>query len=100
MLDFWCCQDGTASRERTVRADEEPAAPPVKKYRLLSKSFDTLDQLYKAVTDAQTRGNKYYWGRELVEVVKDVDNDDVKLKCLLCQSLYTSCNPSESLSNH
>lgn len=76
-------------RERTLRAAEEPAAPPAKKYRLLSKSYDTLDQLYKAVTNAQTRGRQYYWNREIVEVVKDVGNDDVKLKCLLCQSLYT-----------
>ena len=81
-------------RERTLRAAEEPAAPPAKKYRLLSKNYDSLDQLYQAVKDAQTHGNKFYWHRELVTVVKDVDNDEVKLKCLLCQALYTSRNPS------
>jgi hypothetical protein len=78
----------------------DSAAPPAKQYKLLNKKFDTLDQLYAAVQDAQTRGTSYYWDSELVRVEKDLSKDEVGQRCLLCQTVYGARNPSESLSRH
>jgi hypothetical protein len=66
--------------ERSNSPAGDSAAPPAKQYKLLQKRFDTLDQLYAAVQDAQTRGTSYYWDGELVRVEKDLSNDEVGLR--------------------